>query len=88
MLCDELQIWDRPPAGLAHLSNYREFAKSALDGDDIEIICDGPCSRAKAVMTVRTNSQVRVTVEEHLNKTLESRLPGWGELIEIRVIAK
>jgi hypothetical protein len=30
VLCDELQIWDRSPAGIEHLTKYRTYAKSHL----------------------------------------------------------
>ncbi len=88
VLCDELQIWDRSPAGMEHLDNYREYAKVALDGDDIEIVCNGPRLRAKGRMTIRINSEVRKSFRDKLFNTLDKRLPTWQELIDIEVTTK
>lgn len=86
VLCDELQIWDRSPAGRTHLNDYRKYAKSALDGADIELVCTGPRSRAKALMRIRASSEVRKSFEYGLRETLDGRLPNWNQVIEIQVV--
>ena len=85
ILCDELQIWDRPPAGVEHLKDYRKYAKSAFDGSDLQIVCNGPTAMAKASLTIRANAEIQASIDKKLRETMQSRLPGWTELIEIRV---
>lgn len=85
ILCDELQIWDRSPAGRADLANYRQYARSALDGSEIEIMCIGPRSNSKALMVNCAGPEFSGRFER-LRQDLESRLPGWSRLIEIKVV--
>jgi hypothetical protein len=83
ILCDELQIWDRPPAGVEDLKSYRAYAKSALDGSDVQIVCNGPTDFARAFFTIRASAEVQPTIKKKLRTTLDDRLPGWKELIEL-----
>jgi hypothetical protein len=86
VLADELQFWDRPPSGDKNLVEYRKSAKSAFDGSELNLRCDGPRSMMKAAFIVRSRSSSRNRSKlDALCGKLNDRLPGWGELVELRV---
>ena len=41
IVCDELQVWDRYPAGHEALQKFSETAKGAIEGSDLELTCEG-----------------------------------------------
>jgi hypothetical protein len=45
ILCDELQVWDRYPAGDALLRKFQQAAAASLEGGDIELKCNGTDKR-------------------------------------------
>ncbi|HBB98064.1 MAG TPA: hypothetical protein DC054_21990 [Blastocatellia bacterium] len=82
ILCDELQRWDRSPAGWMHLDQYRLFSKSALESRNIEILCNGPREDPRVLFLIGKNRR-RQKFAEQFRKTLEKRLPDYSKILLI-----
>jgi hypothetical protein len=84
ILCDELQRWDRLPAGPRLLDKYRSYEGQSLASTDISLnaqdvpLC-GPLSMRKARFTVM---RARAFVDA-IVRALDERLIGWQDLIQV-----
>jgi hypothetical protein len=80
IVCDELQVWDRYPAGHAALQKYKETAKGAIEGSDLELTCEG---------TGPTKACVRVWHPQHksiVNRrrdTLRDKLSDYEQIVTV-----
>jgi hypothetical protein len=88
VLCDELQRWDRAPAGSTHLDSYRVFAEAALESSDVQILAEGSRTDSRARFLVRAPATPRS--EEDLLKAfttaLATRLPRYSDVLDIEVL--
>ena len=77
--CDELQRWDRYPAGDAVLRNYEETAAAWPEGDDIELSCTG--TDRKIARFCIAHARQTATVDD-LKRTL-AKLPGVERIVTV-----
>jgi len=91
VLCDELQRWDRSPAGWARLDEYRLSSKSALEAGDLQIMVQGTRESPIAFFVVRerNNNQDRNNELSKLAKAfrddLQKRLPEYSNVLLVAV---
>jgi hypothetical protein len=79
ILCDELQNWDRYPAGEKHLRGFLDYA--SLEGGDIELTCSGIETR-KA--NVRIKHRKQSAIVDKMKTTLSDRLPDYNKIVLIK----
>lgn len=81
ILCDELQRWDRFPAGDANLNVNKEDPKS-IEAEEIQLTCQGT-NRKKASFEVAS-----AAIREDIIKTLNERqLRGYADVVEIKLLS-
>lgn len=87
ILCDELQRWDRYPAGWMYLDQYRVFSDSALESRDIEILCNGTRENPEALFVIHKKPGVSDQKEflDDFRKTLMARLPEFSQVLNLAV---
>lgn len=87
ILCDELQVWDRSPAGWMHLTAYRIFAEEALESSDIELLCNGTREDPKAVFVMRAKGRAANPKQyvKAFRKKLAKRLPEYSRVLEFEI---
>lgn len=73
IFCDELQRWDRFPAGDELLSEYREYARTAPEASDVAISADGFGQDTRIVFRLDLPEEK----VEQIRRTLDARLRGW-----------
>jgi hypothetical protein len=86
ILGDELQRWDRYPAGSTYLDHYRVFAETALESDDVEISCNGYRNNyLRVLFRIRPPKAEgnNMDILTALRETLESRLPEYHKVLQI-----
>lgn len=85
VLADELQCWDRFPAGSADLEDYRALARTGLESTDVSISvsCWTERADAKGVFTVDFSSDRREneSAMEGLRNKLRGRLFEYSQVI-------
>jgi hypothetical protein len=80
IVCDELQVWDRYPAGHEALQQFTETAKGGIEGSDLELMCEG---------TGPMKASIRVWHPQHekiVNKrrdTLRQKLSGYETIVTV-----
>jgi hypothetical protein len=82
IVCDELQIWDRYPAGDAHLRMFEKFAEEALEGGEIELACSGTDTTI-AIFRIQHSQEQDQKIVAGLNGTLRNRLSGYEDIVSI-----
>jgi hypothetical protein len=87
ILCDELQRWDRIPAGSILLDQYREVANKTIESDDVELSCWlGRSENNAARESPDFSALVKVRSDEvasSMRNNLKARLPGFREVVDI-----
>ncbi|HWW77206.1 MAG TPA: hypothetical protein VNZ44_17515 [Pyrinomonadaceae bacterium] len=86
VLCDELQKWDRFPAGQGHLVDLNSFEKHCTDSERIRVACvagdrqtdEGGWDGEKVVFDFEESE-----LAEKIKKTLEKRLGGFERFVQI-----
>jgi hypothetical protein len=87
ILCDELQRWDRAPAGSDDLDHYRVFAQHSLESTDIELRCDGTSlyRTARFVIHHPPTTEDKGKLQKDLRETLSQRLPEYTKAVTVDV---
>jgi len=87
ILCDELQRWDRYPAGATYLDTFRFY--SALESGDIYLMCNGTRDNPTAAFVVRTRAGVETDMKlaKDIAATIATRLPGYSRQLPLNVLA-
>lgn len=80
IVCDELQCWDRYPAGDAILRQFRETAAASLEGADIELSCSGTSNRTALF---RIGHPRQSDIASSLKRSLESKLRDHERIVQI-----
>jgi len=74
ILCDELQKWDRFPAGNSHIHNLEDFAESSLVSEDIQLsLKDSP----------RFHVRCRNSIRKRIVNALDDRLLNWSTIVRV-----
>jgi hypothetical protein len=77
IVCDELQIWDRFPAGDRDLSDYEKFARTSVESEDLVLTFEGTRAR------VRVEHADRDDTAKRIRDSLVARVPSYGDIVEI-----
>jgi hypothetical protein len=75
ILCDELQKWDRFPAGRKNIHNLEEFDSASLVSEDIELEKETTIPRFQ----ILGHKDVKISI----CKSLTKRLKDWSKIIKI-----
>ena len=84
ILADELQRWDRSPAGWMHLNEYRVFSESALESKDVEIFAMGPRNQPTAVFAMNVKGRASRDELNTFRQTLRDRLPDYSDVLGVQ----
>ncbi len=85
ILCDELQSWDRYPAGDKLLREFEKYSAKSLEGGDIELTCSGTDTR-KATFRIKHDQQTLIVND--MNEILNNRLPEFAKVVSIEEYSK
>ena len=80
IVCDELQSWDRYPAGDAVLRQFQQTAASSLEGEDIELTCAGTGIRTARF---RVGHSKQADIVNSLRETLKRKLPDYERVVVV-----
>jgi len=81
MVCDELQTWDRYPAGDDLLVNFAVVAAGSLEGEDLELSCSGTDER---VALLRIGHPEKSSLVDRFKRALGARLTGFDAIVRIQ----
>jgi hypothetical protein len=81
IVCDELQVWDRYPAGHAALEKFAETAKGAIEGSDLELMCEGTGPTTACVRVWHPQS---ADIVGKRRKTLLDKIPDYEKIVTVR----
>jgi hypothetical protein len=80
IVCDELQRWDRYPAGDAVHREFETVAGGTVEASDVELICVGADDR-RALL--RIDHKEKVDIVADLKRTLGARARGFEKIVQI-----
>jgi hypothetical protein len=83
IICDELQTWDRYPAGDAILRQFQQTAAASLEGGDIELTCSGTDIRTGRF---RIEHDQQSDIVKKMKSVLAVRAPGYQQIVSIEGI--